>query len=198
MAKLWLIRHGQTDWNLERRYQGQTDIPLNATGIAQAERLADRLHATLSENGTFPQAVYSSDLQRASRTAAIIAERLGLPLRFDRRLREICQGEWEGKSLDQVAQEYAEQAAESWNNPVESRAPGGESVAEVAARMAQAADEICRSLQGSQPIQAIVVSHGLSLATLRCAALNLPLTQVYDFIPDNADPVVIEWRVNSA
>ena len=72
MTRLWMVRHGETDWNLEGRFQGQADPPLNANGLAQASELAD----LLVEAGI--QAIYSSDLQRAALTAQIIGERLGL------------------------------------------------------------------------------------------------------------------------
>jgi 2,3-bisphosphoglycerate-dependent phosphoglycerate mutase len=83
MTLLWLIRHGQTDWNLEGRYQGQCDAPLNAAGRAQAEALASRL------TGQSFAALYSSDLQRARETAEIIGAQLGLFSQCEVRLREI-------------------------------------------------------------------------------------------------------------
>ena len=101
MTELILVRHGQTDWNVAGRYQGQTDIPLNAVGLQQARALADKLPRRPYA------ALYSSDLARAAQTAKLLASALDLPVRFDRRLREICQGEWEGKSLQQVSEQFA-------------------------------------------------------------------------------------------
>ena len=90
MTEIWIVRHGQTDWNVEGRYQGQADRPLNAVGLAQAQQAAEQLR------GRDFAAIYSSDLQRARVTAEIIAGQLGLPVQVDRRLREVNQGEWEG------------------------------------------------------------------------------------------------------
>ncbi|MBI3763708.1 MAG: histidine phosphatase family protein, partial [Chloroflexi bacterium] len=112
MTRLWLIRHGETDWNVEGRWQGQTDPPLNESGRAQAEALAAQLA------GIRIEAIYSSDLQRAHTTARIIARGLGLPVRLDARWREIDQGEWEGLLVTEVAARYPDELAARRSDPV--------------------------------------------------------------------------------
>ncbi|MDR3574238.1 MAG: histidine phosphatase family protein [Anaerolineaceae bacterium] len=184
MTELWLVRHGQTDWNLEGRFQGQSDVPLNAAGLAQAEELAAEL------GGRKFSAVYSSDLKRAYQTAEIIARRVGLSVKVDRRLREICQGEWEGLLLAEVRQRYNQDFSVPYRDTTHSRAPGGESVIEVTERLTRAADDIALAFP-AQPV--LLISHGLALAALICTAANLPLSEVYSHIPDNAYPLVVEW-----
>ena len=184
MTVLWLIRHGQTDWNVEGRYQGQADLPLNEAGILQAESAAAQV-ARLPV-----AAIFASDLVRAHRTAEIIAARLGLPVQEDARLREINQGEWEGLLVSEIASRYAGQIGRFRANPMTARAPGGETVAEVASRLASAANEISRRYAGQQ---VLIVSHGLALATLIARARKVPLDQVYALIPENAVPHCIEW-----
>jgi len=135
MTEIWLVRHGQTDGNLHNIVQGQRNIPLNATGIEQARALADQL-VDISFT-----AVYSSDLSRAMQTATIIAERKGLKVIPDARLREIRQGVWEGLPFEQVIKDFRPDFSP---NPVyitTPRAEGAESVAEVLARMVEAANE---------------------------------------------------------
>jgi broad specificity phosphatase PhoE len=178
MTELHLIRHGQTDWNLAGRYQGQSDIPLNAAGLTQAQSLA------LSLSGQRFDALYSSDLQRAHQTAQALAQILNLPIHVRRGLREISMGAWEGRLLAEVSLGYTQ------NKSPDARAPGGESVAEVAARMALSAAEITRAHPHGR---VLLVSHGLALATLVCQANRIPLEQVYEHIPDNAKPTVISW-----
>jgi broad specificity phosphatase PhoE len=184
MTALWLVRHGQTDWNVEGRWHGQADPPLNSTGRAQAQALAAQL------NGTGFAALYASDLQRARVTAEIIARRVGLPVTLDVRLREISQGQWEGMLGDNVSEQYPGEWAARVADPVHGRAPGGESVGEVAARVWAAAGDIART-HPAGPV--LVVSHGLALATLLCRARGLPLTEARLLIPDNARAEVIDW-----
>src|SRR5581483_12433051 len=88
MTTLLLVRHGETDWNSERRWQGHADEPLNETGRAQAREVADELADRSID------AVYSSDLSRARETAEIIAARLGLSVTTDARLGEVDVGDW--------------------------------------------------------------------------------------------------------
>ncbi|HPS48504.1 MAG TPA: histidine phosphatase family protein, partial [Flexilinea sp.] len=130
MTRFCLIRHGQTDWNLEGRYQGQSDIPLNSTGIKQA-----RLIARVLRDEQF-DAVYSSDLLRALRTAEIITEyHDSLKINTDPRLREVNQGEWEGLTRDAIRDRYPKIWEALIENPVSVRPPGGETVVEVQSRV---------------------------------------------------------------
>lgn len=183
-AELWLVRHGQTDWNIQRRFQGHTDIPLNAAGIAQARDLA----ATL--NGSQISAVYSSDLNRALQTADILAEGRNIPVIQDKRLREISMGEWEGKIWQDVNQNLTKELLQLNNNPVHGRAAGGESLAEVAERVKEFADEIVMKHRGQI---VLVVSHGLSLGALHCMSAGLPLAQARNMIPHNCSIVRVQW-----
>jgi broad specificity phosphatase PhoE len=184
MTEIWLIRHGQTDWNLAGRFQGHTDIPLNSKGLIQARKLAGKLAGIQFE------AIYSSDLSRATQTAAILSQQLNLPVLSDPRLREISQGEWEGMSLAEVREKFKFDPAQANESPETSRAPGGESVIEVAARMKSAADSIAAAHPNGR---VLLVSHGLAVATLYCTANFLSLKNVHGYIPENATPLVINW-----
>jgi len=143
---LW--RHGQTTWNLEHRFQGQTDIPLDETGVAQAEQAARRL-ATLR-----PDAIYSSDLTRAQQTAAPLARLTGLPVSLDKDLRERFGGDWEGLADAEIRERYPAERA-TWNPP------NGESSQAVADRVAAVLARVADSLGEGQ--LAVVVGHGAAL-----------------------------------
>lgn len=185
MVEITLVRHGQTDWNLARRFQGQTDIPLNQTGIEQANELASVLV------GEQFDAIYASDLSRASQTATIIAETLGVTFTKDARLREICKGVFEGMVYDEVKEKYPDELQRDHDDPVNSRTPGAETVAEVAERMRAVADEIAARHPGGR---ILLVSHGLAVSTLFCQANQISLTEVYKHIPDNAVPLHVKWK----
>jgi broad specificity phosphatase PhoE len=185
-AHLWLIRHGQTDWNLEGRYQGQADPPLNATGRAQARGLLETL-----SGGPFA-AVYSSDLRRARDTAEVVARHVGLLVRVDPRLREVGLGRWEGMLFSDIKVEYAEAWQARQSDPLGARPPGGEALVEVAARAWAAADDMVAAHPGAE---VIVVAHGLTLAAIRVRALGLPLGQAYEQIPENGRPERVAWRL---
>jgi probable phosphoglycerate mutase len=143
---LW--RHGQTIWNVERRFQGQTDIPLDDTGEAQAEYAARRL-ATLR-----PDAIFSSDLTRAAGTAAPLARLTGLAVILDKDLRERSGGSWEGLTDREIAERYPAERA-SWNPP------DGEPTTAVADRVAGALRRVADTVVDGG--LAVVVSHGAAL-----------------------------------
>jgi alpha-ribazole phosphatase len=180
MTQLCLVRHGQTDWNLEGRYQGQSDVPLNEKGLEQARSLIQQL------NGQTFSAIYSSDLRRARQTAEHIAKYLELTLQIEPRLREINQGEWEGVLVDEIKARYAEIWSKRTVDPANVRPPGGETVREVATRVHAALDDISRLFPTER---VLIVSHGLSIATAICRDRGIPVGQAYTVIPDNVQPV---------
>lgn len=189
MTRLCLVRHGETDWNLEGRYQGQSDVPLNGNGLRQARALAKSLR------GLQFAALYTSDMQRASQTAAALAEQFNLVPVKDTRLREIHQGEWEGQLAVVIKKRYNELWDSRFTDPQNVRPPGGESVAEVSARVTEALDDIARAHPEEN---VLVVSHGLSIATAICRINSTPLSRVYEWIPDNADPIWLDWHPQEA
>jgi len=154
---LW--RHGQTTWNVERRFQGQTDIPLDETGEAQAEYTARRL-ATLR-----PDAIFSSDLTRAQQTAEALSKLTGLTIAQDKDLRERFGGEWEGLTDQEIRERYPTERA-TWNPP------NGEPTAAVADRVAAAFTRIASTLDRGQ--LAVVVSHGAALRLGMERILGMP------------------------
>jgi broad specificity phosphatase PhoE len=139
---LYLVRHGETDWNLQRRIQGSTDVPLNDLGRAQAKRAGQLLA------GRSWDAVVASPLSRAFDTASIIAAEVGLPTpTTDARLVERAYGDAEGLEISEVDRRY----------PGETHVPGREGREEVAARALDALIEIGEANPGKA---VIVVSHG--------------------------------------
>ncbi|MFB6811702.1 histidine phosphatase family protein [Streptomyces sp. NPDC056387] len=154
--KIVLWRHGQTSWNLERRFQGSTDIELTETGVAQARRAA-RLLASLK-----PDAIVASDLRRASATASELAAVTGLPVAQDAALRETYAGEWQGLTHDEIIEKYGEQYA-AWKRGEPVRRGGGELETEVADRAAPLVLEHAGRLPEGGTL--VVVSHGGTIRT---------------------------------
>jgi broad specificity phosphatase PhoE len=185
LTQLWLVRHGQTDWNLEGRYQGGADTPMNSYGISQVQGVIKQLEKIHFD------ALYSSHLQRAYQSAEILGHALGLEIIVDERLREISMGKWEGMLFTDIKQQYPGDIEERQRNPLSFHAPGGETVNQVAERMAAAADDICHRFPGGV---VLVVSHGLALSTLFCQATGLPFDDVYRIHPDNAHPLRVCWQ----
>jgi phosphoserine phosphatase len=135
VATLLLVRHGETEWNATRRWQGFTGPPLNELGVKQAEELAAKLAATPVD------AVYSSDAIRAVQTAEIVARPRGLSVQLDARLREVNFGEWEGLTRDEINQRYAG-AFQQWDECKLAAPTGGETDLEMAERVIKAVNDI--------------------------------------------------------
>ena len=161
--RLLLWRHGRTSYNHENRWQGQLDVPLDDVGRAQAVSTGAALAASF---GPGPVFVASSDLSRASETAAV----LGLPVTLDVGLREVFAGEWQGLLRDEIAAKWPEELA-AWRRGDDVRPGGGESRSEVAERAAAA---IRRLEAGAAGGTLVVVGHGAALRGAMTLLLGLP------------------------
>jgi len=162
MTTILLARHGETDWNTERRWQGHDDQPLNEAGRQQARELG----ASLA--GRSIAAVYASDLSRAHETAAIVAAELGLPVVADERLREVDVGDWSGRRMldieteDPAGHERWRSGGKGWN--------GGESYEEMGERVVAAIVDLASRHPGET---LLIVTHGGSIRACRATAAGL-------------------------
>lgn len=183
-TRLYLVRHGVTKWNDERRFQGHSDVPLSELGRLQAEKVARRLR------GIELDAVYSSDSTRAIDTARFIAEQHRLPVIQLKELREIDFGEWEGKEFERLLEEQSE-LVERWlydsvNNPI----PGGESYTELRDRVIPKVLEIIRTHQGSS---VCIVAHSGPIKLTLCHVLGLEPSERRRFDLANASLSMITY-----
>lgn len=183
MTQLYLIRHGETSWNVEGRYQGQFDPPLNERGRRQAETTAK----TLAPLGF--EAIYSSDLARAYQTAAALAEVTGLPIQVDPRLREIHQGAWQGVLIGDIRVRWP-QEIEGWeHDPWRHHPPGGETLQQMQTRLFAAIDEI----NARHPAGTVAVfSHKLPIALLKIRYKRYPAGDIWSLIPANGTWEIFE------
>ena len=188
MTKVILVRHGQTLWNLEMKYQGHCDVALTDKGIHQAELAAIRL---AKEDIS---AVYASDLNRAFKTAECIAEKHNLSVTAIPELREINFGDWEGMTFEGISDpansHWSEEMTKVFSHPGEAKIPGGETFHEVKARAMTALNQ----LVVKHPNQTIVVvSHGGTIRTILCAILDINLNNVWKIKQDNTAINMLEY-----
>lgn len=163
---VYFVRHGETDWNAELRYQGQTDIPLNETGRRQSRRNGQALRAFLPDISDAD--FVASPLDRARETMRLIRTELGLdPLRFDvdRRLIELSYGSWEGQLQKDLPRIDPQGLAARAEDPYRWRPEGGESYADLFERTGAWLSGLTRS--------AVVASHGGVSRCLRAHVLGL-------------------------
>ena len=154
--RIWFVRHGETEWNRTKRYQGHSDIPLNENGRRQAQETASLLaKETLS-------AIYASDLKRAVETAEAIAQTHELRVQQKPELRELHFGLWEGLRYEQIMEKWAE----------------GEGFSELAKRAWPALQAIREAHQEEEAIA--VVAHGGTIRVLLCLLRGKPLQQLWD------------------
>ena len=177
MTKLILVRHGETEWNVERRFQGQSDIALSEVGREQAKQLAERFPLRQVDS------VYSSDLSRARETAAQIAQKFGCEVHPEADLREMNFGEWEGLSHEEIHRRWPEAESDLWLRPDLLCTPGGETVQQVQERAMQTIDRILATEPEDSAI--VIVAHGAVIRSILCAMLHIPLRYFWSIRQDN-------------
>lgn len=188
MARFILIRHGETEFNRQLRYQGQTDVELNETGIEQAEKNRDRL---ADEKIDF---IYSSDLKRALKTAEIIASEHNTikEIRKSPLLREMDFGDFEGLNFEEMRERFPHivDDRQAWRNRgSDVSAPNGESIGELAERVKQ----FSAILEGHQPEETIlIVGHGGALQVLICTLLGISMDHWWQVRMSNAAITIME------
>ena len=185
MIRLVLIRHGQTQWNREGRWQGQADPPLNALGRRQARR------AALALRGACLDHLYSSDLRRAVETAHIIGAELGLAAIPDARLREIDLGRWQGMLSADIQTQYPEEFRCWHESPLATRPPDGEDLHTLAARVLEAISEIALRHPGRR---VGIVAHELPIAVVMAHVRGVDLAQLRDLIPGTGVWQEVSWE----
>jgi broad specificity phosphatase PhoE len=163
-----LVRHGETDWNRERRFQGHADIPLNEAGKGQVRELGERL-----ADETF-SAAYTSPLRRAAESALILAARLGLHVEASDALKEVDLGSWSGLTVPEVETRFPD----GYGRWVDWRSHGwddGETYDELGRRVVAGLREIAGNHRDEQ---VLAVTHGGPIRTAMAAAMGIPLHQV--------------------
>jgi alpha-ribazole phosphatase/probable phosphoglycerate mutase len=183
MTRFFIVRHGETTWNAGGRIQGHLDIELTETGLQQARLAAERLKREKID------AVYSSDLKRASVTGEAIAEHHGLAVTTTPLLREAFLGDWQGLTLQEVAEKYPDEYALYCQDSIANRPPGAERLEEVIARCRR----FLAQMLEAHPHGAIAVAcHGGSVRGLVAAALGMGPELYRRIRADNGSLTILE------
>lgn len=164
---LVLLRHGQTDYNVDGRMQGHIDSRLTDAGRGQAVGVAPEI-ARLA-----PDRLISSDLSRAADTADAVGEATGLPVKLDPRLRETHLGDWQGRTVEDIERDWPGAIA-TWRSDPAWAPPGGESRIDVVRRSRPVVEELDEELDTGAGATAVLVAHGGLIAGLVCGLLALP------------------------
>lgn len=193
-TQVLFIRHGETDWNRIKRIQGHIDIPLAASGFAQAGQLAQRLLQE-SQTGARLDAVYSSDLQRARQTAKPFADALGLSLKLNEGLRERWYGDFQGYDSAEILARFPAEHAVWQSHDPDFTPPGGESQREFSRRVLNAIEPIVAAHPGGR---IACVAHGGVLDCIYRFAREIPLEAPRDWLLLNTSINVVDFENGQA
>ncbi len=187
--RIILVRHGETDWNQQGRFQGQIDIPLNKNGHVQAKAASKFLKDVVIDKA------FSSSLSRPKETAQIILkEHQGIKISLKEKLIEIGHGKWEGKLESEIKSDWPD-LLETWKRfPEKVQMPEGENIQEVSIRSITGWTEICKDLKNSET--ALVVAHDAVNKTILCHLLGLAPSEIWMIKQGNGGITVIDLSEN--
>ncbi len=188
-TKIFMIRHGEVANALDRCYNGHNDVDLSSEGLRQMKLIADRL------NEKPIKAVYSSDLQRASKGARMIAGRHSLAPIVLKELRELNYGIWEGRRLDEIKRLYPDDVIDRYNNIEHYRIQGGETLLEMRERVLSAVNNIINQHKGDA---VVIVSHGGVNRVVLLWSLNMALKDFYRLQQNYAALNIINFYNNDS
>jgi len=181
MSTLFLVRHGETDWNRSGQIMGERPVPLNRHGMAQAQRLAEALR------GRSVEALYSSPVARALQTAEILSSVLDLPVTVEGGLTEVGVGQWEGLYWKDLTDEIMRR--NFYARPQETRPPGGETLHEVQRRAVAAVE---RAAAGATVGSLLLVSHADVLRAILAHYLRIDLQTARQMRIDHASLTALD------
>lgn len=188
MPFLVLVRHGESQWNLENRFTGWVDVPLSEKGIDEAKKAGERL----KKEGIHFDKAYVSVLQRAQNTLKLILEKLGqenIPLEKDKALNERHYGDLQGLNKNETAKKFGEEQVKIWRRSYDIAPPGGESLKDTAARtLPYFQNEVCKDLKNGLNI--LVAAHGNSLRSIIMHLDKLTREQVLELNLATGVPIV--------
>ena len=184
--ELYLVRHGETESNRQKRYQGWMESPLSEKGLKQAEK------AGLFLGNNNIDGLFCSDLERAFHTARVIGSFCGLKPEISPLLREIHFGRWEGMTYNEIEARWGEDIRRWFDDPFTRSAPEGETIEQVCERMLAFLNEL--PLKRPDCNRVIVVSHGGSIRALLQHFLNLNRDSFWNLKVENASISLVHWE----
>lgn len=185
MTRIILVRHGETTWNVEGRYQGQEDTPLSQRGLQQGQLLAEGLRNLPID------LCISSPLQRSYQTCKFCADLHKLPVATDERLLEINHGTWEGVLAKDIEAQYPQEFHQWYTQPHLVQMPGGENLEDVRRRVRAAFDDYA----AAYPNQTILVAaHDAVNKAIICDLLELSMEHFWQIKQDNTCINVLEYQ----
>lgn len=184
MRNLYLLRHGESEWNITGMVQGSKNSELTSLGISQAEKAGESLKAEGIGS------IYSSPLIRAEKTAKVVGEKIGLEPVVNESFQEMCFGHWEGQLLRTVEEEYRDEFMTWKKSPHTFKVEGSEQLVDVQARMIRAIEEI-RASDDSENV--LIVSHGTAIKAMMLGLLGIDLSKYGNFSVSNTGITKIEF-----
>jgi len=190
-CEMYLFRHAQTKWNLEKRFQGQQNSPLSELGVMQSKKMAEALELIK------PDIVVTSTLKRAKETARIALEQWDKTLEVYEmeELKESAFGAWEGMLIDDVMRDYPEEFNQHRKSPHLFQMEGVERYVDLQTRGLKGLKQIAQKHSGER---VVVVTHGLLLLCILAGVREIPLEKAREkiAIPDNTEYVRVDWLID--